>query len=131
MHHRINFASGAPWESSIGYSRAVKIGNVIEVSGTVALDEAGNLIGEGDAFLQTKFIIQKIEAVLLQAGAALADVVRTRMYVTDIAHSEAVGRAHGEAFGAIRPCTSMVEVKGLIRPEYLVEVEATAILSPS
>jgi enamine deaminase RidA (YjgF/YER057c/UK114 family) len=131
MHHRINFASGAPWESSIGYSRAVKIGNVIEVSGTVALDEAGNLIGEGDAFLQTKFIIQKIEAVLLQAGAALADVVRTRMYVTDIAQSEAVGRAHGEAFGTIRPCTSMVEVKGLIRPEYLVEVEATAILSPS
>jgi enamine deaminase RidA (YjgF/YER057c/UK114 family) len=130
MHHRINFASGAPWESSIGYSRAVKIGNVIEVSGTVALDEAGNLIGEGDAFLQTKFIIQKIEAVLLQAGAALADVVRTRMYVTDIAQSEAVGRAHGEAFGTIRPCTSMVEVKGLIRPEYLVEVEATAILSP-
>jgi enamine deaminase RidA (YjgF/YER057c/UK114 family) len=129
MHHRINFASGAPWESSIGYSRAVKIGNVIEVSGTVALDEAGNLIGEGDAFLQTKFIIQKIEAVLLQAGATLADVVRTRMYVTDIAQSEAVGRAHGEAFGAIRPCTSMLEVSRLIRPEYLVEVEATAILS--
>jgi enamine deaminase RidA (YjgF/YER057c/UK114 family) len=102
---------------------------VIEVSGTVALDEAGNLIGEGDAFLQTKFIIQKIEAVLLQAGATLADVVRTRMYVTDIAQSEAVGRAHGEAFGAIRPCTSMLEVSRLIRPEYLVEVEATAILS--
>jgi enamine deaminase RidA (YjgF/YER057c/UK114 family) len=131
MHHRINFASGAPWESSIGYSRAVKIGNVIEVSGTVALDEAGNLIGEGDVYLQTKFIIQKIEAVLLQAGATLADVVRTRMYVTDIAQSEAVGRAHGEAFSAIRPCTSMLEVSRLIRPEYLVEVEATAILSPS
>jgi enamine deaminase RidA (YjgF/YER057c/UK114 family) len=131
MHQRINFASGAPWESSIGYSRAVKIGNVIEVSGTVALDEAGNLIGEGDVYLQTKFIIQKIEAVLLQAGATLADVVRTRMYVTDIAQSEAVGRAHGEAFSAIRPCTSMLEVSRLIRPEYLVEVEATAILSPS
>jgi enamine deaminase RidA (YjgF/YER057c/UK114 family) len=95
----------------------------------VALDEAGNLIGEGDAFLQTKFIIQKIEAVLLQAGATLADVVRTRMYVTDITQSEAIGRAHGEAFSTIRPCTSMVEIKGLIRPEYLIEMEATAILS--
>jgi enamine deaminase RidA (YjgF/YER057c/UK114 family) len=101
---------------------------VIEVSGTVAVDEAGTLIGEGDAYLQTKFIIQKIEAVLLQAGATLAHVVRTRMFVTDISQWEAYGRAHGEAFTTIRPCTSMVEVKNLIGPEYLIEIEATAIL---
>lgn len=129
MHQRTNFTSGAPWESSIGYSRAVKMGNIVEVSGTVAVDEAGNAIGEGDAYLQTKFIIQKIEAVLLQAGASLNDVVRTRMFVTDISKWEEVGRAHGEAFTGIKPCTSMIEVKSLIRPEYLIEIEATAILT--
>jgi enamine deaminase RidA (YjgF/YER057c/UK114 family) len=129
MHQqRTNYSSGAQWEGSVGYSRAVKIGPVIEVSGTVAVDEAGTLIGEGDAYLQTKFIIQKIEAVLLQAGATLAHVVRTRMFVTDISQWEAYGRAHGEAFTTIRPCTSMVEVKNLIGPEYLIEIEATAIL---
>jgi len=131
MHQRTNYSSGAKWEGSIGYSRAVKVGNTIEVSGTVAVDEDNNLIGEGDAYLQTKFILQKIEAVLLQAGATLADVVRTRMFVTDISKSEAYGRAHGEAFTHIRPCTSMIEVKSLIQPEYLIEIEATAILSES
>ena len=131
MHQRTNYSSGTQWEGSIGYSRAVKVGNVIEVSGTVAVDEANNLIGEGDAYLQTKFIIQKIEGVLLQAGATLADVVRTRMFVTDISQSEAYGRAHGEAFSNIRPCTSMIEIKGLIQPQYLIEIEATAILSQS
>jgi enamine deaminase RidA (YjgF/YER057c/UK114 family) len=105
------------------------VGNVIEVSGTVAVDESGNLIGEGDVYLQAKFIIQKIEAVLLQAGAALSDVVRTRMFVTDIGQWEAIGRAHGEAFAGIKPCTSMLEIKSLIRPEYLIEIEATAILT--
>ncbi len=125
---RTNYSSGAQWESSVGYSRAVQVGNMIEISGTVAVDETGNVIGEGDAYLQTKAIIQKIEAVLLQAGASLADVVRTRLFVTDISRWQEIGRAHGEAFSAIKPCTSMIEVQRLIRPEYLIEMEATAIL---
>jgi enamine deaminase RidA (YjgF/YER057c/UK114 family) len=126
---RINFSSGAKWEDIVGYSRAVKVGNVVEVTGTVAVDEDNNLIGEGSAYLQTKFIIQKIEAVLKQAGAELRHVVRTRMFVTDISQWEEYGRAHGECFKDIRPCTSMIEVKGLIGPEYLVEIEATAVIA--
>jgi enamine deaminase RidA (YjgF/YER057c/UK114 family) len=126
---RINYASGAQWEAVVGYSRAVKVGNVIEVSGTVAVNEHNELIGEGDAYLQTKFILQKIESVLLQAGATLKDVVRTRMLVTDISRWQEYGRAHGEAFADIRPCTSMVEVRRLIAPEYLIEIEVTAILT--
>lgn len=125
---RINFSSGAKWEDIIGYSRAVKIGNTIEVTGTVAVDENNNLIGEGSAYLQTKFILQKIESVLKQAGAELKDVMRTRMFVTDISQWEEYGRAHGECFKNIKPCTSMIEVKGLISPEYLIEIEATAIV---
>jgi enamine deaminase RidA (YjgF/YER057c/UK114 family) len=125
---RINFSSGAKWEDIIGYSRAVKIGNTIEVTGTVAVDENNNLIGEGSAYLQTKFILQKIESVLKQAGAELKDVVRTRMFVTDISQWEEYGRAHGECFKNIKPCTSMIEVKGLISTEYLIEIEATAIV---
>jgi enamine deaminase RidA (YjgF/YER057c/UK114 family) len=125
---RINFSSGAKWEDIVGYSRAVKVGNLVEVTGTVAVDEDNNLIGEGSAYLQTKFIIQKIEAVLKQAGAELRHVVRTRMFVTDIFQWEEYGRAHGECFKDIRPCTSLIEVKGLIAPEYLVEIEATAII---
>jgi enamine deaminase RidA (YjgF/YER057c/UK114 family) len=126
---RINFSSGAKWEDIVGYSRAVKIGNVVEVTGTVAVDEDNNLIGEGSAYLQTKFIIQKIETVLKQAGAELRHVVRTRMFVTDISQWEEYGRAHGECFKDIRPCTSMIEVKGLIAPEYLIEIEATAVIA--
>jgi enamine deaminase RidA (YjgF/YER057c/UK114 family) len=126
---RINFSSGAKWEDIVGYSRAVKVGNVVEVTGTVAVDEDNNLIGEGSAYLQTKFIIQKIEAVLKQAGAELRHVVRTRMFVTDISQWEEYGRAHGECFKDIKPCTSMIEVKGLIAPEYLVEIEATAVIA--
>ena len=126
---RINFASGTQWASSVGYSRAVKVGNVIEVSGTVAADENGVVMGEGDAYLQTKFILQKIETVLLLAGATLHDVVRTRMFVTNISQWEAYGRAHGEVFAGIGPCTSMLEVKALIAPEYLIEIEATAIIT--
>ena len=99
------------------------------MTGTVAVDENNNLIGEGNAYLQTKFIIQKIENVLLQAGATLSDVVRTRMFVTDISNWEAYGKAHGEAFADIRPCTTMVEVSKLIAPEYLIEIEATAVIS--
>lgn len=125
---RINYSSGAKWENIVGYSRAVKVGNIIEVTGTVAVDENNNLIGEGSAYLQTKFILQKIELVLKQAGAEMKDVVRTRMFVTDISQWEDYGRAHGECFKSIRPCTSMIEVKGLIAPEYLIEIEATAII---
>lgn len=126
---RTNYASGAKWEAVVGYSRAVRIGDVIEVTGTVAVDENNAVVGHGDPYGQTRFIIQKIEGVLQCAGASLRDVVRTRMFVTDISRWEEYGRAHGEFFKDIRPCTSMIEVKGLIAPEYLIEIEATAILS--
>ncbi|MCW3075013.1 MAG: endoribonuclease [Flaviaesturariibacter sp.] len=129
MSSRVNYSSGAPWEDMYGYSRAVRIGNLIEVSGTVAVDEAGAIVGEGDAYTQTTFVLKKIEAALVKAGASLKDVVRTRAYVTDIRQADAYGRAHGEAFGDIKPCTTMVEVKALIAPEYLVEIEVTAILT--
>ena len=126
---RINYSSGVKWEEIVGYSRAVKIGNTIEVTGTVAVDDNNELIGKDNAYKQTKFIIEKIEKVLKRAGASLKDVVRTRMFVTDISRWEEYGKAHGEFFKNIRPCTSMIEVKGLIAPEYLIEIEATAILS--
>ena len=126
---RINYSSGAKWEAIVGYSRAVKIGNLIEVTGTVAVDDNNELVGNDNAYAQTKFIISKIEKVLQRAGAELKDVVRTRMFVTDISRWEEYGKAHGEFFKDIRPCTSMIEVKGLIAPEYLIEIEATAILS--
>lgn len=128
MTQRINISTGTPWESIVGYSRAVKIGNIIEVTGTVAVD-GDSPVGIGDAYAQTKFIIQKIESVLHQVGASLSDVVRTRMFVTDISQWEAFGRAHGEFFGEIRPCTTMVEVAKLISSDYLIEIEATAIVS--
>jgi enamine deaminase RidA (YjgF/YER057c/UK114 family) len=128
MSSRINYSSGAIWEGRVGYSRIVKVGNHIEVSGTVASDEKGNVIGENDAYLQTKYILQKIETALISAGASLENVVRTRMFVTDISRFDEYGKAHGEAFSTIRPCTSMLEVKGLVAPEYLIEIEATAIL---
>jgi enamine deaminase RidA (YjgF/YER057c/UK114 family) len=125
---RTNYYSGAKWEDIVGYSRAVKIGNIIEVTGTVAVDENSCLVGGNSAYEQTRFIIQKIESVLHKAGASLKDVVRTRMFVTDISRWEEYGKAHGEFFKDIRPCTSMLEVKGLIAPEYLIEIEATAIV---
>ena len=125
---RINYSSGAKWEDIVGYSRAVKIGNTVEVTGTVAVDANNELVGKNDAYAQTRFIIEKIEAVLKRAGASLNDVVRTRMFVTDISRWEEYGRAHGEYFGTIKPCTSMIEVKGLIDPEYLIEIEATAVI---
>jgi enamine deaminase RidA (YjgF/YER057c/UK114 family) len=126
---RTNYSSGAKWEAIVGYSRAVRVGNVIEVTGTVAVDDNNSVVGPNDAYAQTKFIIQKIERVLKQAGASLNDVVRTRMFVTDISRWQEYGKAHGEFFQDIRPCTSMIEVKALIAPEYLIEVEATAILA--
>jgi enamine deaminase RidA (YjgF/YER057c/UK114 family) len=126
---RLNIPSGAKWEDVVGYSRAVRLGNQVEVSGTVAVDDQGNLIGPGDAYEQTRFIISKIEKALIAAGASLRDVVRTRIFVTDIGRWQEVGRAHGEYFRSIRPATSMVEVKALIGPKYLVEIEATALIS--
>lgn len=123
---RKNYSTGAKWEDLVGYSRAVQIGNVLEVSGTVATD-GSNVIARGDMYGQTKYIIQKIEKVLLSAGFELNQVVRTRIFVTDISQWERVGQAHGEFFGKIKPVTSMVEVSALIDPDYLVEIEVTAI----
>ena len=118
-------SSGAKWEDMFGYSRAVKIGNLIEVSGTASVDW-GKIIGLNDVYAQTKFIIKKIEKALKEAGATLNDVIRTRIYVTDIRHQNEVGKAHAEFFGEIKPATSMIEVKALVLPELLVEIEATA-----
>src|SRR5262249_46965420 len=127
---RIVHSSGAKWENIVGYSRAVQVGDHIEVAGTVAADENG-VVAKGDHYGQAKFAIQKISDVLGKAGFSLKDVVRTRMFVTDISKWEEYGRAHGEFFKDIKPCTSMIEVKGLIGPEYLIEIEATAIILPA
>ena len=125
---RINYSSGAKWEAIVGYSRDVKVGNIIEVTGTVAVDDESRLQGGDSAYAQTRFILEKIAAILDKAGAGMKDVVRTRMFVTDISRWEEFGKAHGEFFGEIRPCTTMVEVSKLIAPEYLIEIEATAII---
>lgn len=125
---RINYSSGAKWEAIVGYSRAVKVGNTVEVTGTVAVDDQSRLQGGDSAYEQTRFILEKISAILEKAGAGMKDVVRTRMFVTDISRWEEFGKAHGEFFGEIRPCTTMVEVSKLIAPEYLIEIEVTAII---
>ena len=125
---RKNFSSGAKWEDIVGYSRAVLVGNQLEVTGTVAVNEHG-VVGLNDPYEQTRFIIQKIERVMQEAGFSLEDVVRTRIFVTDISRWEEIGRAHHEFFGDIKPATTMVEVKNLISPEYLVEIEVSAVKS--
>jgi enamine deaminase RidA (YjgF/YER057c/UK114 family) len=129
MNKRINISSGTTWEDIVGYSRAVRIGNIIEVAGTTAVDENGQVVGPGDAGEQTNFILSKIERALTSAGATLNDVVRTRMFVTNIADWESIGKVHGHYFKDIKPAATMVEVKSLISPELLVEIEVTAILS--
>lgn len=128
MQERKRIGSGAPWESIVGYSRAVRVGDVIHVSGTVALDDHGQLVGEGDAYAQTRRVLEIIGEALERAGAGLEHVVRTRVYVTDITRWEEIGRAHGESFRDVRPATTMVEVRALIDPRMLVEIEADARL---
>lgn len=129
MDSRQNISSGAKWEDIVGYSRAVRIGNTIEVAGTTAVDESGQVIGPGDPYRQTIFILDKIEQALLQAGASMEAVVRTRMFVTNIDQWEAIGRAHGEYFREIKPAATMIEVQRLIDPELLVEIEVTAVIA--
>lgn len=128
MSQRINITSGSPWEDIVGYCRAVRIGNIIEVAGTTAMN-GDVLIGKGDLYTQTKFIFEKIEKALQQAGATMNDVVRTRMFVTDISQWEKAGKAHGEFFKDIKPVATMVEVSKLINNDLLIEIEVTAIVS--
>jgi enamine deaminase RidA (YjgF/YER057c/UK114 family) len=128
MNDRLNISSGTKWEDIVGYSRAVRIGNIIEVAGTTAVDESGQVVGPNDPYEQARFVFSKIEKALVAAGASLKDVVRTRTFVTDITCWEEVGRAHGECFRDVRPAATMVEVRALINPELLVEIEVTAIV---
>lgn len=126
MTKKVKISSGAPWEDIVGYSRAVRAGNLIEVTGTIAIDGEGNSVGVLDPYVQTMEIIRIADRIIHQAGGSLADVIRTRIFVTDISRWEEVGRAHREFFGQIKPATTMVEVSALIRPEAMVEIEFTA-----
>lgn len=128
MQHRQLISSGSPWEDVVGYSRAVRVGNIVEVAGTTAMD-GDKLVGLGSVYLQTKYIFQKIEKALAEAGASLNDVVRTRMFVTDISKWEEAGKAHGEVFASIKPASTMVEVSALIDERLLIEIEVTALIT--
>jgi enamine deaminase RidA (YjgF/YER057c/UK114 family) len=129
MTQRQNISSGTKWEPIVGYSRAVRVGNIVHVSGTTATDEKGEVVGPNDPYAQSKYALQKIERALKEAGASMNDVVRTRIYVTDASMWQEVGRAHQEFFGNVRPANTMVEVSALIGDEYLVEIEAEAIIT--
>ncbi len=129
MNSRINISSGSPWEPVVGYSRVVKVNNHVFVSGTVATDEAGTIVGVGSYYEQTKFIFRKIEKYLKEAGATLNDVVRTRMFVVDISNWEEVGRAHAEFFKDVKPAATMVEISRLIDDKCLIEIEVDAVIT--
>ena len=126
---RINISTGAPWETKVGYCRAVRVGSHVAVSGTAPVGDDGEVVGVGDAYRQAQRCIEIIESALQEAGASLEHVVRTRMFVTDMSQWEVIGRAHGEAFGDIRPATALVGVSALIDPDMLVEIEADAIIT--
>lgn len=129
MAERHKISSGTPWEGKVGYSRAIRVGNLVYVAGTTASDEQGRVMGVGDVYVQTAYILRKIGLALEQVGASFDDVVRTRSFITDISRWQEFGMAHGEIFGEIRPVSTLVEVKGLVDPQHLIEIEVDAVIT--